>query len=267
MAGATECSLRARRRGRPLGDGRSGETGQASGYISYMLAHYLGGSDTEILGGTSNSRLTDIGVFQIVDGIGARDIPAKLVKVSAPPQLPELVVRALRMSLERGYVQASRTETGRLLATLAATRAGTIAECGTGCGVGAAWLRSGAPKTTRVITAELDPELAHGVMTMFAGDDIDVMHADWSSLAEHAPFSLIFLDAGSARGWPREDIVDLVEEGGMIVLDDFTPSQTWPPLDRGRVDTLRQDWLADERFISVDVMVAEDTSVIIAVKR
>ena len=36
-------------------------------------------------------------------------------------------------------------------------------------------------------------------MTMFAEDDIDVMHADWSSLVEHAPFSLIFLDAGSAR--------------------------------------------------------------------
>ena len=43
-------------------------------------------------------------------------------EVSAPPELPELVVRALRMSLHRGYVQASRTETGRLLATLAATR-------------------------------------------------------------------------------------------------------------------------------------------------
>ena len=33
-------------------------------------------------------------MFQIVDGIGWRAIPAKLVKVSAPPQLPELVVRA-----------------------------------------------------------------------------------------------------------------------------------------------------------------------------
>ena len=32
------------------------------------------------------------------------------------------------------------------------------------------------------------------------------------------------------------------------------------------MDTLRQDWLSDERFTSVDVMVAEDTSVIIAVK-
>ena len=98
-------------------------------------------------------------------------------------------------------MQASRTETGRLLAALAATRTGTIAECGTGCGVGAAWLRSGAPKTTRVITAELDPELAHGVMDMFAGDDIDVMHADWTSLAEHAPFSLIFMITPPRWSW------------------------------------------------------------------
>ncbi|HEY5821547.1 MAG TPA: cytidine deaminase [Propionibacteriaceae bacterium] len=187
--------------------------------------------------------------------------------MSAPPELPELVVRALRMSLLRGYVQASRTETGRLLASLAATRTGTIADCGTGCGVGAAWLRSGAPKTTRVITAELDPGLAHGVMQMFERDDIDVMHADWSSLAAHAPFSLMFLDASSARGWPREETVDLIEEGGMIVIDDFTPCPTWPPLDRGRVDSLRLDWLSDERFTSVDVMVAEDTSVLIAVKK
>lgn len=186
--------------------------------------------------------------------------------MSAPPELPELVVRALRMSLEHGYVQASRTETGRLLATLAATRSGTMAECGTGCGVGAAWMRSGAPKTTRVLTAELDPKLAHGVMEMFADDDIDVMHADWSSLADHGPFSLIFLDAASAKVWPREEFVGLVESGGMIVMDDFTPCASWPPLDRGRVDTLRQEWLTDDRFTSVDVMVAEDTSVLIAVK-
>lgn len=201
-------------------------------------------------------------------GVGCLPSVAHTGGVSAPPELPELVVRALRMSLHRGYVQASRTETGRLLATLAATRAGTIAECGTGCGVGAAWLRSGAPKSTRVITAELDPELAHGVMDMFADDDIDVIHADWSDLAQHGPFSLVFLDAGSAQQLPREEIVGLVAEGGgMIVLDDFTPCPSWPPLSGGRVDLLRQDWLSDERFTSVDVMVAEDTSVIIAVRR
>jgi predicted O-methyltransferase YrrM len=206
-------------------------------------------------------------LFHKVDRPAKPDNVSDTAQVSAPPELPELVVRALRMSLVRGYVQASRTETGRVLATLAATRTGTIAECGTGCGVGAAWLRSGAPKDTRVITAELDPELAHGVMDMFADDDIDVMHADWSSLAEHAPFSLIFMDAASAKHWPREEITGLLDNGGMIVLDDFIPCPTWPPLVRGRVDTLRLDWLADERFTSVDVMVAEDTSVLIAVKK
>lgn len=207
------------------------------------------------------------GLYHILDRCYRAGIPATLGRVSAPPELPELVVRALRMSLERGYVQASRSETGRLLATLAATRSGTIAECGTGCGVGAAWLRSGAPKSTRVLTAELDPELAHGAMTMFADDDIDVMHADWGSLKEHAPFSLIFLDATSARQWPHSEIIELLEDGGMIVLDDFTPCPSWPPLVRGRVDTLRLEWLADERFTSVDVMVAEDTSVLVAVRR
>ena len=75
------------------------------------------------------------------------------------------------------------------------------------------------------------------------------------------------MDAASAKTWPREQIVDLLDAGGMIVLDDFSPCPTWPPLEGGRVDALRLDWLADDRFTSVDVMVAEDTSVIIAVKR
>lgn len=187
--------------------------------------------------------------------------------VSAPPEVPSLVSKALRMSLERGYLHVTRSETGRLLAALAATRTGAIAECGTGCGVGAAWLRSGAGPETRVITAELDGELAHSVMDMFAGDNIEVIHADWTTLAEHAPFSLLFLDAGSAKNAPREEVIALVEPGGIVVLDDFVPTASWPPLAGGRVDLVRQEWLSDERFASVDLMVADDTAVIIAVRR
>src|SRR5690348_17415594 len=64
--------------------------------------------------------------------------------MSAPPELPALVSRAFDMSRRAGYASFCRNETGRLLATLAATRGGTMAEFGTGCGVGTAWLRSGA---------------------------------------------------------------------------------------------------------------------------
>ena len=60
-----------------------------------------------------------------------------------PPDLPDIVYRAFDVSRKAGYVSFCRNETGRLLATLAATRDGTMAEFGTGCGVGTAWLRSG----------------------------------------------------------------------------------------------------------------------------
>ena len=51
------------------------------------------------------------------------------------------------------------------------------------------------------------------------------------------------------------------------MLDDFTPCELWPPITDGRVDTLREQWLTDERFTAVEVMVAPDASAIIATKR
>src|ERR671914_154017 len=131
--------------------------------------------------------------------------------MSAPPDLPDVVNRAFAVSRKAGYVSFCRNETGRLLAALAATRAGTMAEFGTGCGVGTAWLRSGVRgKQARILTAELDPKLA--------------------------------------------------KPAGIVVLDDFAPCEQWPPITAGRVDSLREQWLTDERFTAVEVMVAPDSS-------
>jgi len=52
--------------------------------------------------------------------------------MSAPPELPEFVTRAFDASRRAGYASFCRNETGRLLAALAATRTGTLAEFGTG---------------------------------------------------------------------------------------------------------------------------------------
>ena len=51
------------------------------------------------------------------------------------------------------------------------------------------------------------------------------------------------------------------------MLDDFTPCEVWPPVTNGRVDTLREEWLTDERFTTVEVMVASDASTLIATRR
>ena len=192
----------------------------------------------------------------------------RLDTMSAPPDLPAIVSRAFDVSRKRGYVSFCRNETGRLLATLAATRSGTLAEFGTGCGVGTAWLRSGVREHVNILTAELDPTLAEAAAEIFKDDDqVDVRAADWSTLRDAGPFSLLFLDAREPKTSGADIIVDLIEPGGVVVLDDFTPCSSWPPVFEGRVDVLREGWLTDERFTTVEVMVASDSSVLIATKR
>jgi predicted O-methyltransferase YrrM len=188
--------------------------------------------------------------------------------MSAPPEVPAVVARAFDVSRRRGFVSFCRNETGRLLATLAATRAGTLAEFGTGTGVGTAWLRSGVRGSARIVSAELDSKLAGAAAEIFVGDDqVEVVAADWSTLRDRGPFSLLFLDAREPKDSGPDAVVDLVEPGGLVVLDDFTPCESWPPVYGGRVDNLREGWLTDERFTTVEVMVAADTSVLIATKR
>ncbi|WP_101523997.1 MULTISPECIES: class I SAM-dependent methyltransferase [Nocardioides] len=188
--------------------------------------------------------------------------------MSAPPYLPEIVARAFDVSRKAGYVSFCRNETGRLLAALAATREGTMAEFGTGCGVGTAWLRSGVRTDARILTAELNPKLASAAAEIFTDDpSVEVFAADWSTLSGKGPFSLLFLDSGEPDSVRVDVVADLVEPGGIVVLDDFTPCESWPPIYLGRVDTLREQWLTDERFTAVEVMIAPDASALIATRR
>jgi predicted O-methyltransferase YrrM len=192
----------------------------------------------------------------------------RLKPMSAPPELPPIVARAFDVSRKAGYVSFCRNETGRLLATLAATRGGTLAEFGTGCGVGTAWLRSGVRNGARILTAELDAKLATAAQEIFVDDpQVEVLAADWSTLRDKGPYSLLFLDASSPEDSGVDSVADLVEPGGIVVLDDFVPCEVWPPITGGRVDTLREDWLTDERFTTVEVMVALDASALIATRR
>ena len=117
--------------------------------------------------------------------------------MSAPPELPAIVSRAFDVSRRAGYVSFCRNETGRLLAALSATRDGVLAEFGTGTGVGTAWLRSGVRPKATILTAELEPRLADAATEIFAEDpQVEVLAADWATLHDRGPFSLLFLDSG-----------------------------------------------------------------------
>lgn len=187
--------------------------------------------------------------------------------MSAPPEIPELVSRALRAAGSRAWMNATRTETGRLLAALAATCIGTIAECGTGSGVGAAWLRTGAPAATQVITIDPDADLVQEARAVLQGADVQILRGDWQQLTAYAPFSLLFLSPADARAAGPDRLIELVTTGGMIVIDDLVPCYDWPPRCYRGFDSMRLTWLSDPRLATVETVVAEDSAVLLAVRR
>ena len=83
--------------------------------------------------------------------------------------VPPLVVRAVVLANELGFEYSCLPEQGRLLRVLAAGRsAGRIGETGTGCGVGLAWMVSGASPDTTLVSVERDEERAARATALFA---------------------------------------------------------------------------------------------------
>ena len=111
--------------------------------------------------------------------------------------LPPLVERAVDLARRQGFANSCRPEHGRLLYALAAG-AGTIGETGTGCGVGLAWLASGARPGTRLVSVEIDTERAGLVASLFADlPHLAVLPGDWREIYRAGPFDLLVLDGGA----------------------------------------------------------------------
>ncbi|MFD4635258.1 O-methyltransferase [Streptomyces sp. NPDC058284] len=182
--------------------------------------------------------------------------------------LPSRVAAAERVAREAGFEKSCLPEVGRLLRLAAAAKPhGTIAESGTGSGVGTAWLHSGLGADARLVTVERDEELARRAADVFADDKrVSVLTGDWRLLEQHAPFDVFFCDGGGKRDDPRR-VVELLAPGGMLILDDFTPSTHWPPRFEGEVDELRLFYLTHPDLESTEVLTTPTSSAVVAARR
>ncbi|MFI9363233.1 O-methyltransferase [Kitasatospora sp. NPDC053057] len=182
--------------------------------------------------------------------------------------VPAGVLAAERVAARLGFGKSCTREVGRLLACAAAVKpGGTVAESGTGAGVGAAWLRSGLGPGARLVTVERDGELARSSAELFEGDDrVQVLHGDWRLLEGHAPFDVFFCDGGGKRDDP-DRVVELLAPGGLLVMDDFTPSPHWPPRFGGEVDGLRLHYLTHSALEATEVLSAPGSSAVLAVRK
>lgn len=182
--------------------------------------------------------------------------------------LPALVVRAVAAARAHGFAFSCRPEQGRLLQLLAAGASHGIAETGTGCGVGLAWLASGARPGTRLVSVERDAERVRVAREVFRDrPEVEILHGDWRRVEEHRPYDLLVLDGGGqAKGDGAADPARLLAPGGTLVVDDFTPATTWPPLFDGAPDRARLHWLEHPALRSSELRLAPDLAAIVGTR-
>lgn len=186
--------------------------------------------------------------------------------------LPALVAAAVAVAREMGFDSSCRPEQGRLLQLLAAARrGGRIGETGTGCGVGLAWLASGADSSTQIVSVERDPVRADAARELFnETHNVMILDGDWKQILSRAPFDLLVIDGGGGGKSPTEpamDPRDALTPFGTVVIDDFTPLQAWPPTHLGRPDTARLHWLTHPDLLSTEVVLCPEMSTIIGIRK
>jgi predicted O-methyltransferase YrrM len=173
--------------------------------------------------------------------------------------LPPLVERALELAQGLGFERSCSPETGRLLQVLAGQRGRTrVAEIGSGCGVGSAWILSALEPEVPFLTVEPDGERAAAVTGLLADDaNARVLHAEWQDvLPAEGPFDLLFADGGGQATKRDESLLGLLAPGGTLVLDDLTPGREGP-------DPVRALWLVHPRLLAVELQVSPREAVIV----
>jgi predicted O-methyltransferase YrrM len=148
----------------------------------------------------------------------------------------------------------------RLLAVLAAGR--HCAELGTAFGEGAEAIASTAAS---LVTTELDPERARIARERLAGlPNVELLEGDWrETLPPHAPFELVFLDAGGWRDDPvgkGQAAIDLLGPGGLLVKDDMTRAFAGP-------DPVREWLFGHPDLVATEILTTSETAAIVAAKR
>ncbi len=191
--------------------------------------------------------------------------------------IPPLILDAQALAKHMSFENSCSVEVGCLLRLLAShVLAGAVGEIGTGCGVGAAWIVSGLMASSRFVTIDSDAHCTHAVRELLhRAPNTRIIHGDWRDILVEGPFDLLFIDAGPAKAAPgngetgpggTDDILQAVQIGGMIVMDDFTPEQQWPEAWRDRSDPLRDYWLNEERLHATEILTTPTTSVILATR-
>ena len=131
------------------------------------------------------------------------------------------------------FSMPSELSCGQLLRTLVASKpGGNFLELGTGIGLSLSWMVDGMDHQSSILSIDNDPSLIEIVEKYFSSEQrVEIICADGSEwLKNYAGegFDLIFADTWPGKYWDVELALDLINPGGIYLIDDMLPQNNWP---------------------------------------
>jgi predicted O-methyltransferase YrrM len=147
--------------------------------------------------------------------------------------LPEIYNAINETTKQSGFTMASDVLTGSLLRTLAATKpTGKFLELGTGTGLSTSWILDGMDKESTLISIDNDDAFLQIAKRFLGKDDrVTFVLGDGETWVEHnrkEKFDYIFADTWHGKYLLLDEVLAMLNKGGIYIIDDMLPQPNWP---------------------------------------
>ena len=132
-----------------------------------------------------------------------------------------------------GFTMASDILTCSLLRTLAASKpSAKFLELGTGTGLSTSWILDGMDTASTLISVDNDPLFLKIANDKLGFDKrLDLVLADggtWVEENKHQKFDYIFADTWHGKYLLLDEVLSMLNKGGLYIIDDMLPQPNWP---------------------------------------
>lgn len=144
---------------------------------------------------------------------------------------------------QQGFTMPSELMTCSLLCTLAASKPNSsFLELGTGTGLSTAWILEGMDQNSTLISVDNDEQVQQ-IASRYLGEDkclqlVCMDGEEWIKANNQLKFSYIFADTWAGKYNTLDETLNMLETGGLYIIDDMLPQANWPEGHAEKADQL-----------------------------
>jgi predicted O-methyltransferase YrrM len=147
--------------------------------------------------------------------------------------IPNSYFAIVQATKDLGFTMPSDMLTCSLLRTLAATKpSGKFLELGTGTGLSTSWILDGMDKSSTLVSIDNDKSVLNIAKTHLGKDSrLSLVLSDgedWVLTNIKKRFDYIFADTWHGKYLLLEEVLDMLNPGGLYIVDDMLPQANWP---------------------------------------